>query len=68
MAKKGEKISEKTRERMKNSYNSGRWRDYPELRYDVNNGITLCRFHHPLKWAEESRLAPYFISLIIQNK
>lgn len=41
------------------------WRDYPELRYDVNNGITLCKFHHPRKWVEESRLSSYFQSLIV---
>lgn len=40
------------------------WRDHPELRYDVNNGITLCKFHHPLKYAEEKRLSPYFQELI----
>jgi hypothetical protein len=23
-----------------------RWNDYPDLRYDPNNGITLCKKHH----------------------
>src|SRR5690606_38728044 len=23
------------------------WTDYPELRYELTNGITLCAFHHP---------------------
>ena len=40
------------------------WRDYPELRYDTNNGITLCRFHHPRKRLDEVRLSPYFQQLI----
>ena len=40
------------------------WRDYPELRYNINNGITLCQFHHPRKRAEEQRLIPYFQSLV----
>ena len=40
------------------------WRDYPELRYEVNNGITLCHFHHPRKRNDEVRLSPYFSSLI----
>ena len=25
------------------------FRDYPELRYELSNGITLCHFHHPRK-------------------
>lgn len=41
--------------------------EYPELKYDINNGITLCKFHHPRKRAEEKRLSPYFISLILKQ-
>lgn len=40
------------------------WRDHPELRYEIKNGITLCQFHHPHKKSEEERLSPYFTSLI----
>lgn len=40
------------------------WRDYPKLHYQVNNGITLCHFHHPRKRQEEIRLSPYFQELI----
>lgn len=40
------------------------WRDYPELRYELNNGITLCHAHHPIKRAEEKRLAPIFQELV----
>lgn len=40
------------------------WRDYLELRYDINNGITLCHAHHPHKRAEESKMSPYFQELI----
>ena len=37
---------------------------YHELRYEINNGITLCRKHHPRKMVEEVRLAPVFQDLI----
>jgi hypothetical protein len=40
------------------------WRDYPELRYQINNGITLCHAHHPRKRAEEKRLIPTFQELV----
>ena len=44
------------------------WRDYPELRYEINNGITLCVFHHPRKRSEEKRLSPYFQKLVANTK
>lgn len=43
------------------------WTAYPELRYEVNNGITLCHFHHPLKKTEEVKLSSYFQNLINTN-
>ena len=44
------------------------WKEYPELRYDVNNGITLCHAHHPRVRAEEKRLIPYFQRLVSVSK
>lgn len=44
------------------------WRDYPKLRYDINNGITLCQFHHPRKRSEEQRLIPTFQELVGSNR
>lgn len=41
-----------------------RWADHPELRYEINNGITLCHFHHPRKRQDEINLSPYFKDLI----
>ena len=43
------------------------WVDYPELRYEVNNGITLCHAHHPRKWAEEEKLIPFFNALVLKS-
>ena len=40
------------------------WSSYPELRYQLNNGITLCHAHHPLKRAEEKLMIPTFKGLI----
>lgn len=41
---------------------------YPELRYEINNGITLCLAHHPRKRAEEKRLSPLFMELVSVSK
>mgnify|MGYP001579349742 CR=1 FL=1 len=40
------------------------FRDYPELRYEINNGITLCHAHHPRKRVEEAKLIPTFQGII----
>jgi hypothetical protein len=44
------------------------WNDYPELRFNINNGITLCHAHHPKKRAEEKRLSPFFMNLVSVSK
>lgn len=43
------------------------WLKFPELRYEVNNGITLCHFHHPRKRNDEMKLSPYFQELVKVN-
>ena len=43
------------------------WRDYPELRYVLNNGLALCERHHPRKRVDEIKLAPLFKNLIDLN-
>jgi hypothetical protein len=44
-----------------------RWKDYPELRYQINNGITLCHAHHPRTRAKEAELSPYFQELVMKG-
>jgi hypothetical protein len=44
------------------------WTAFPELRYDINNGITLCQAHHPRKKVEEAKLSPFFKQLVAEMK
>ena len=41
-----------------------RWSEFPELRYNINNGISLCHFHHPRKIKDEKKLSQFFTKLI----
>ena len=40
------------------------WKDFPELRYEVDNGIILCKYHHPRKRSDAKNLISYFVNLI----
>lgn len=40
------------------------WSKFPELRYQINNGITLCHAHHPRKKEDVAKLSPYFQSIV----
>ena len=47
-----------------NAHHVMRWSQYPELRFDVNNGITLCHRHHPKALEQERLLAPLFLDIV----
>lgn len=40
------------------------WKDYPLFRLDINNGITLCHFHHPRGRLNEEIFAQKFNQII----
>jgi hypothetical protein len=40
------------------------WRGHPELRYELNNGITLCHYHRPRGAYEEKRFESTFITMV----
>ncbi len=42
------------------------WSSYPKLRYQINNGITLCHAHHPRKRSDEAKLSPFFQKLVAE--
>lgn len=41
------------------------WSEYPELRYEINNGITLCQSHHPKRRMDEIKLIPVFQEMVL---
>ncbi len=41
------------------------WKNFPEKRYELSNGITLCNTHHPRKRIDEERLIETFQKLIV---
>ena len=58
------KIANEDCDRRLESHHILDWVNYPELRYDINNGITLCQGHHPKTRDEDQRLMPVFQELV----
>lgn len=42
------------------------WAQFPELRYQINNGITLCHYHHPRTRLGELLLSPFFEEMVTE--
>ena len=40
------------------------WSKFPALRYNIENGITLCHFHHPRTRDDEEKLKPILLNLL----
>ena len=40
------------------------WASYPELRYELSNGITLCTGHHPRTREREKELEPTLSTMV----
>ena len=43
------------------------YRQNQSLRYDVDNGVTLCRYHHPLKRSEEIKVASSLKAIVAKS-
>ena len=44
-----------------------RWAEFPQLRFDVNNGVTLCRGCHRKITNNEQQLEPLFMKIARNN-
>ncbi len=43
------------------------WAEYPALRFNVQNGITLCRKHHDMVWGREKDFIKIFHDILLRK-
>lgn len=51
-----------------NAHHIKTWAEYPGLRFDINNGITLCKYHHDLIKGLEDVYAPTFLKILANDR
>jgi hypothetical protein len=51
-----------------NAHHIKNWAQFPGLRFVVDNGITLCRYHHDMIKGLEESYAPTFMRIIASKK
>ncbi len=44
-----------------------KWADYPNLRFAIANGITLCKFHHKLVKGQENYFIQFFQNILFKG-
>lgn len=51
-----------------NAHHIKTWANYPGLRFEVDNGITLCKQHHKMIQGMEDNYEAVFLRIIAQKK
>ena len=51
-----------------NAHHINMWAHNPGLRYDVGNGITLCKQHHKMISGQENIYASIFLKILADKK
>ena len=49
------------------AHHINKWADFPGLRYNINNGISLCKIHHDLIKDNEENYCVFFSQLILNK-
>lgn len=50
-----------------NAHHIKTWADFPGLRYNINNGITLCKIHHDMIKGMEESYSEVFLRIAYNN-
>ena len=51
-----------------NAHHIRTWAQFPGLRFDVNNGITLCKYHHDLIKGLETIYESTFLKILLNDR